>query len=43
MCVSYRLASVVGPTTDATLNGQRFTYVFNVLGRLEGKFSDIHE
>ena len=43
MCVSCRLASVVGSITDATVNGQRFTYVFNVLGRLERKFSDIHE
>ena len=43
MFVSYRFASVVGSTMDATLNGQRFTYVFNVLGRLERKFSDIHE
>ena len=43
MCVSCRLASVVGSITDTILNGQRLTYVFNVLGRLESKFSDIHE
>lgn len=43
MFVSYRLASVVVSTMDATLNGQRFPYVFNVLGWLERKFSDIHE